>query len=133
MSSFDFDQGLGPIAGVIALTMCAAGVIWFFRPVLGMVLAAATLIPQAFSFAGGSIAYALHFWPNCRIEINVPGAGDKILSFFIHPFSLSPSWRLRTDAAYIGFGIGIEIVCLTILVALAVALIVIRRTSNAPN
>ena len=133
LSSIGFDQGLGPIAAILALTMCAAGVVWFFRPVLGMALAAATLIPQAFSFAGGSIAYALNFWPNYRMELMVPGAGNKLLSFSTHPFSLSPSWRLTTDGNYLGFGIGIEVVCFMILVALAVALVVSRHTGNAPN
>jgi len=133
LSSLDIYRGLGPIAGVLALTMCAAGVIWFFRPVLGMALAIATLVPQAFSFAAGNIVYALHFWPNYGIEFQIPETGIRMFSVAINSFSLSPSWRLSTDANYVGIGIGIEIFSLTVIVALAVALMANRRAGKAPN
>ena len=133
LGSLGIFRGLGPVAGVIALTMCAAGVIWFFRPVIGMTLAIAALIPQAFSFAVGNVVYAVHFWPNCGIEFLVPGPGSRVFDASINSCKLSPTWRLSTDASYVGTGFGVEIVSLTIIVALIAALMATRRTGNAPN
>ena len=127
------EQGLAIPASLVALAMCVAGVVWFVRPRLGVALAAATLIPQTFSFAFGSVAYALHLLPNYRIELSIPGTGGRSASLFVHAFSGIPRFMLRTDASYIGIGLGIELVTFAVLLLFLFTFMRQPLTGGRPN
>lgn len=127
------EHALAVPALLVAISMCAAGALWIARPIPGIALAIASMAPQTFSFACGPVAYALHPLPNLRVEFAIPGPGGSPVGDFLHPLSGIPQYMLRTDASYLGIGIGVELVSLTVLILLLFALNWQRRSISLPN
>ena len=130
-----WEQDLAVPASLAALVTVAAEALWFFQPRLGIALAIATMIPQPFSFAHGSVAYAFHLWPNYRIELDIIGSRDNLANVFVHDFSFVPQYMLRTDADYVGFGLGLELVSFLALLVLLHLFALSRRplSTGLPN
>ena len=124
------DRRLLPLAILVATANSVAGIALFVRPILGFAVALVAQIPQAFSFAVGSVAYALNLWPNYRAEFFFQGLDPRDAHALFYSFTTTPSWILRTDADYSGLGLGVDLVSTAVIVLLLGGLWAHRRTSR---
>ena len=126
-------ERLLPFSLVISLITTASGVVLLFRQKLGLAAAIFTQVPQAVSFAVGSVAYVLHLGPQVTFEVSVPGPGGQSVGTYWYGLSYLPELGLHTERNYVGFGVGFNLLAVGLLFWLLWALLASFRVRTAPN
>jgi hypothetical protein len=118
-----------PYAEVLAAASIIAGITLWVKPAVGLPFSAAVQIPQAFSFAIASIAYTLSFGATYTLAISVPDPGLGLRSYRLETFSefLWPTLIFRSDAHFVGFAIGVNLVAFALTVYLLWSLLRQRK------